>query len=762
MNRPWSTKALLLSVVIVASPVASKELFLPPERLVDEGLEKPQDLNIADFDLDGDLDLVFQSLLDPGLAAFENDSGEFEYRQLDHDPLGLDKLAVSLSTFRGFDSADFDGDGDSDLVSVSDQTVTLLLNDGGWQFSSATLEDSTVFAKAVEVADFNQDGAQDFMVGGFLGIEIYINQGEAQFERRQIADLSGPGDTGAQQYHIADIDADGFPDIGFARNSAPVRWLPYPFRGFGAIKAIPMGFDVATAFQFADFDGDQRADLLYSTRDSVRIRFNSPTNPFAESTLVVSSQLAVAGVPIFVGDLDQDNDVDFAMNWVDEQGDIFLVWYRNNGEGQFQRQLVSALEKGSRMELAAGDFNLDGQLDLVAADIGFDEIRLFNSNGHSFNSEYLSIRPALNDLAIMALADLNQLGQQDLIASSRSTGQITATDIASGTTAVLAQPTISVDPDDDLTLAIGDFDGDDLVDFITTTSSTFNGVVTLNKYQNGEHSTQQITDEIAGITASHAVDIDDDGDLDLLLINRTFGGPLLILLENMGSSQFLRRIIDDEPARGIFGNASRIASGDLNNDSRVDIVIIVAEEIVTYIQTDNGFSRQSLRPDNILFDSLALGDVNNDGDTDIVYGRREFAAEYFTDVTSHLGWLENDGDGQFSDHTIPVEFNPRSIESADSMQCFSLAVGDLDNDGDVDLACAFSGRSSEIHWYEQRDGSFFQQRIDNPLSSPTLLTIADIGQDGHSDIITATTKANRVNIYRAVLSDVVLRDGFEQ
>jgi hypothetical protein len=157
-------------------------------------------------------------------------------------------------------------------------------------------------------------------------------------------------------------------------------------------------------------------------------------------------------------------------------------------------------------------------------------------------------------------------------------------------------------------------------------------------------------------------DYDGDGDIDVIAANRT--GPVNIL-RNDGTGHFS---LVDPASIGIQHRAKDgITMGDLDNDGDLDMVLAGADEGFLYKNLGGGrfaFVRAFSGTDGYMG---GLADLDNDSDLDLVF------------AGDSQCWL-NDGSGKFHPGSeIPIgEINdPRGI-----------AFADMDNDGDLDFAVA--------------------------------------------------------------------------
>ena len=206
-------------------------------QIVAEGLGRPTDVRAADLDGDGDLDAGYTAfgLRGPGqLAILENRSssrGQFEVHQ---------RLLDSRDGFTSFAIEDMDADGRPDIVALLAQEheqVMVYRNEGAMQFSSrivwAAPHSSWAFSQ-LHVADINADGSPDILTTNgdsldynvrkpYSGVQYFENQGGLQFRPVTIGALPGCSAAGS-----ADLDGDGDLDVvatAFMPLSTPGQWI---------------------------------------------------------------------------------------------------------------------------------------------------------------------------------------------------------------------------------------------------------------------------------------------------------------------------------------------------------------------------------------------------------------------------------------------------------------------------------------------------------------------------------------------------------
>jgi len=171
-------------------------------------------IDIVDLDGDTDLDLIVGDFQKREITFYENDGNTtagFSAQQMYRDE--AEQIAdVNLG--------DFDGDGDADIAYITNGAtgnIVLLTNDGAANptFSySLIAADISGSLERVEVADTNGDGAPDLIIADKNDDSLYIyeNTGDATFTRNTLDSNSG----GPVWVEVAEVDGDGETDIIFA------------------------------------------------------------------------------------------------------------------------------------------------------------------------------------------------------------------------------------------------------------------------------------------------------------------------------------------------------------------------------------------------------------------------------------------------------------------------------------------------------------------------------------------------------------------
>ena len=211
------------------------------------------------------------------------------------------------------------------------------------------------------------------------------------------------------------------------------------------------------------------------------------------------------------------------------------------------------------------------------------------------------------------------------------------------------------------------------------------------------------------------------------------GDRQAILPPGSPSEFFTPRQVGDPILEKRRPQISHVRIVDLDRDGLPDILVCdVVRNQVTWI-------RQSPRG---TYTEMPVGasipapahvepmDFDGDGDLDLIVAGLGVLAPSNNRVGSVVV-LENTGREQFTNHVL-----------ADGIaRVADVRAGDLDGDGDTDLAVAgFGYDAGETSWLENRGQWTFEQHILLRLSGPINAIVADINQDGHQDIVSLVSQ----------------------
>lgn len=220
------------------------------------------DAGIADLDLDGDPDILIANEHRPNILLINNGKGVFTNESITRIPqIAHDSEDIGI--------ADFDLDGDPDIVIVSedDKTNELYLNNGDGTFTDGGKRiPVTGTSNSVLVYDVNKDGAPDILIGNNGQNTILINDGKGYFKDETIARFGEFIDV-TQDLTLCDIDKDGDQDIVVGNEDAN-RLLVNDGKGFFKDQSsdrLPYRKEPEETREVvtADVDNDGDLDILY-------------------------------------------------------------------------------------------------------------------------------------------------------------------------------------------------------------------------------------------------------------------------------------------------------------------------------------------------------------------------------------------------------------------------------------------------------------------------------------------------------------------
>lgn len=304
-----------------------------------------------------------------------------------------------------------------------------------------------------------------------------------------------------------------------------------------------------------------------------------------------------------------------------------------------------------------------------------------------------------------------------------------------------------------------DYDGDGLLDIVVAdlgvyplTTELAGKIILLRQQASGKFAREILFDGLGRTSDVRVLDLDQDGDKDIAVA--VFGGATgeIFWMENLGSGKHRKHLLFE------LSGALNVSAGDINGDGKVDLVSLIAQEhemIMGFINQGNGnFKREILaRAPHPMFGSTAmvLIDLDGDQDLDIVFTNGD-AFDTQVDPKPYHGvqWLENLGNLKFQFHNIGRFYGAASV-----------AVGDLDLDGDLDLIVGSwvnywdDPKRHSMVWYENNGRQEFTPHpiADAPAGIVTI-ALEDVTGDGRPDIVAGS--------FRMDLFDKVLAQEKEQ
>jgi hypothetical protein len=237
-----------------------------------------------------------------------------------------------------------------------------------------------------------------------------------------------------------------------------------------------------------------------------------------------------------------------------------------------------------------------------------------------------------------------------------------------------------------------------------------------------------------------AGDFDGNGKLDLAVAAfgwRTVGR--VSILENRsaeGRPALLEHLIDPRPG------AVDVIPVDLNSDGKLDLVTLLSQQFETVVAYINKGTPAFTFEPNVLYKAphanwgssgMEVVDLDGDGDPDVLLTNGDSFDDDIVKPYHGIQWLENDGGLKFRVHHL-----------AGMPGVHRAAAADLDGDGDLDIAAAAllaggadrdESQMPALGWLEQKRRGVFERRT-LAMGSPrhATLDVGDLEGDGDVDI----------------------------
>jgi autotransporter-associated beta strand protein len=262
---------------------------------------------------------------------------------------------------------DFNGDGKLDLAvsNVNSGYVGILLGNGDGTFQPQVSYEVGSRPQGLAVGDFNRDGNLDLAVANSAGasVSILLGKGDGTFQPQVVY----PVEQSPTSVAVADFNGDGFPDLAVTNySSGTLSVLLGTSTGTFPSQATYGTGITPNVVAVGDFTGNGKPDLavsnIYSSSVGVFLNKADGTGTFADQATysVIGWAQAIA-----VGEFNGDGFLDLAVA-NSYSGTVTVL--QGTGTGTFSVAGEVSYETGSdTADVAVGDFNGDGNLDLAAA-----------------------------------------------------------------------------------------------------------------------------------------------------------------------------------------------------------------------------------------------------------------------------------------------------------------------------------------------------------------------------------------------------------
>lgn len=331
---------------------------------VSNSASQAEGVSIADFNNDNTLDVVVSSQWDHTLEWYNNSGDNLNFSRSEID-------ALPRQNFLENEVADIDGDGFMDILSVNYNITaggsSWYKNNGDNTFTRQSLQTNTTPVDITH-ADFDNDGDEDILTISDFDIYLFTNDGNENFTSSL---LHTNGATTLYTAKTVDVNDNNLQDIVLLGNNRTLGALinlgNNTFSSFVAFQnldgsdyQLPASFGNLYDFEFADIDNDGDLDL-FGIGDHLFFLRNNGSNQVEEENILVSQSQFGGGRDLQVTDIDNDNDLDIIVG-----GDFGVYWAKNENL-TFTRELITADNTTNRnaFGVALADMDNDGDNDVI-------------------------------------------------------------------------------------------------------------------------------------------------------------------------------------------------------------------------------------------------------------------------------------------------------------------------------------------------------------------------------------------------------------
>ncbi|MGH7681136.1 MAG: FG-GAP-like repeat-containing protein, partial [Candidatus Eiseniibacteriota bacterium] len=625
-------------------------------------------------------------------------------------------------------SGDFNLDGKLDMAVTGASPVSVAIHRGVGDGTflapiSFALPESGL---SIGTADLNRNGILDLVVGTPTQIRVFLGGAAASF-------VAGPTVAGAQTFdgELPDLNRDGVPDLVTFSGSTVFTRL-----GLGTGAFNPPASTTVTGtvrgVGFGDLDRNGRTDLVVLTSSNISVRPGVGNGTFLAGTSYLTGH-SFNGKPV-IADLNLDGKLDVAAADNGDTGTatVGMTVLLGTGTGTLTGELTFPT-LDMPLTAAVADMNRDGKPDLLAMNSANNwrpgTVSLLEGNG----SGTFSARTDYGAGALggrLLIGDYNRDGRPDVgLTTVDGTEQARLKVLrgnAAGTFGTFATRVDYAGATGEQAVAVADMNRDGRLDAIVIGTNAGNGVVGICLGNGlGGLGAPTFSTTFPDPVAVAVADFNVDGIPDVAVACGSF--QMISVFVGSGTGTLAARsdvFLGETP--------TAIAAGDWDRDGSPDLVAVseATGDLMVLFGGGGMLTLSDIVPPSGGLGpvSIAVADFNGDGVLDVV------TANHASDnITYYLG-------SGFS-------FAPVSDFIAGTAPT-SVAVGDFNRDGFLDLAVGHepSGADQVAIMLGQPGGSF-QFPTDFPLpDGPRSVTVADVDRDGDDDLVIAARSANLVSV----------------
>jgi hypothetical protein len=478
-------------------------------KIITTNSDRPESISAEDIDGDGLNDIIVGSYYDDKLAWFQNlGSGVFSSEHIISLNYDIETLAVN----------DIDGDGKKDIIFHHATYIFHIKNLGGGNFANIdTLDDSYTphshfdYTSTLFIEDFNNDNKKDILLTSGVTI-LHENLTNTTFSHQIV--ISNHLGT-ASNVSYADIDNDG--DLDILASHGAITWFENLGNGSFDNAKILLDKDV-THFSIEDLNNDGDLDIVTAEYGNDRIAWyeNLGSNTFGPmNTLTI---FANGASDVLTADLDNDGDLDIVFgSYLNDR----VGWFENLGNNIFSAEKNISYTIRSFHNVTVDDIDGDGFLDVLAAGHNSSPKWFRNLGNKTFSPGKTIVDDGYGQWDLHT-NDFDNDGDKDIVHIDWEGKTCIRENIGNGIIDTATCYYVGHFGLDLESVVSGDINGDGQMDIITASGDS--GRIHWSEKAIGDSQYPNTTNHLIDGTTINAtdvevVDIDQDGDLDVLSVS---------------------------------------------------------------------------------------------------------------------------------------------------------------------------------------------------------------------------------------------------
>lgn len=364
-----------------------------------------EELETGDFNEDGIPDLIVANGYDLNFAYLEgHGDGKFGSLSL-----------LSGNQASGLCAADFDNDGDMDVIATNYTNpgyLALSKNTGDGSFNETIFLSNAPNSGECVAGDFDEDGNMDIAVHSPAGFHIHIGNGNGTFDAYATYPSQNIGDGGDRTICAGDFNGDGNLDLAGSRIAANNVAVVYG-NGDGTFTApdeYSDGMNYSRILISGYLNNDTYEDIVICSNSSneVFVYFGTASQNLT-SPVILDAPGAPEGLSIFDANEDGMNDLIV----LSPNANLFYFFAGNN-DMTFDASTSFPIPSGSNATRGAhGDVNQDGHEDFICSLRQDDMVGVFFGNGDGTFQNAISF-PVDNEPNHIIAEDFNDDGVIDI------------------------------------------------------------------------------------------------------------------------------------------------------------------------------------------------------------------------------------------------------------------------------------------------------------------------------------------------------------